>query len=79
MLVKLVHRDVDAGQHEAADDVGGGVDGGLQRLQLVVVEAAEHPLHLHAVGKIVADAHAQTGILLSDELLDVAEAVVSAV
>ena len=36
-------------------------------------------LYLHAVGEVVTDAHAQTGIVLSDELLDVSQAVVAAV
>ena len=36
-------------------------------------------LYLHAARKIVADAHAETGIVLSDELLDMSQPVVPAI
>ena len=75
-MVKLVHGDVDAGQYKAPDDFHRGIDGGLKNLHVGLVIAAEHPVYLSAARIVVANAHAQTGIVLPDELLDVSQSVV---
>ena len=78
-FIKLIHRDVYSGEDEALDDLHTQVDGGLESLQLFIGITAENPVNLHATGKVIADAHAQTGIVLTNELLDMSKAVVTAV
>ena len=77
--VVLVHGDVEAGEAERLDDVDGRGQLGVDDGTVVGIEAAEHEVHLCAGREAVADAHAQTGVLLRTEhLLDVAQPVVSA-
>ena len=78
-LVEGVHRDVDACEDERFDTFHGVVEGGGEQLALFVGEFAEHIVYLSAFRKLAADAYPQARVLLSDELLDVSEAVVSAV
>ena len=78
-FIELIHCDVYSGEDETLDDLHTQVDGGLESLQLFLGITAEHPVNLHATGKVIADAHAQTGIVLADELLDMSEAVMTAV
>ncbi len=75
----MVHCDVDTRQYEAFDDLHTQVDGRLKLLHVFLGVFAQHPVYLSATWIIVADAHAQSGIVLSDKLLDMSQSVVSAV
>lgn len=78
-FVVLVHRVVDALQDKAFDDVYRHVDGRLQHLHVVVGVMAEHPVDLSAAWIVVADSHAQARKVLTDQLYDMSQAVVSAI
>ena len=78
-FVELVHRDVDAGEDEAPDDFHGRVDGRPEHFQVLVGVMSQHPVYLSAARVVVADAHAQAGVVAADELLDVPQSVVAAV
>ena len=78
-FVVLVHRSVDALQYKALDDFHAQVEGWLQLAHILLSVMPQYPVYLSASRIVVADAHAQTGIVLSDELLDVAQSVVTAI
>ena len=78
-FVKLIHSNIDAGEDETLDDLDTQVDGGLESLEFLLGITAEHPVDLHTTREVVADAHTQTSIVLTDELLDMSEAVMTAV
>ena len=78
-FIVLVHSGVDALQHETLDDFHAQVECRLQLAHVFLGVVSQYPVHLSSTGIIVSDAHTQTGIVLSDELLDVSQSVVSAV
>ena len=73
----MVHGDVDTSQYEALDDLYTQVDGWLQLLHVFLSIFAQHPVYLAATWIIVADAHAQAGIVLTDKLLDMSQSVMA--
>ena len=78
-FVVLVHGDIDSCEHEALDDLHSYVDSRLQKLTLLRREASEDMIYLHTPREVVADAHTQTCIVLTNELLDVPQPVVAAI
>ena len=65
-LIKLIHRDVDAGQDKTLDDFYGRIDGELQDVLFLGGKSSEHIVYLPTLWIIVANAHAQSGIVLTD-------------
>ena len=75
----MIHCDVYSGEDETLDNLHTTVDGGLEGLEFFLGVTTEHPVDLHATREVVADTHTQTGIVLTDELLDMSKAVMTAV
>ena len=78
-LVILVHRQVDASQHKAFNYLASGVDAWLECLHVLLVVLSEHPVNLHTAWKIVTDTHTQASIVLTYQLLNMSESIMSAV
>ena len=78
-FVVLVHRVVDALEHETLDDFHTQVDGRQKLLHVLLAVLAEHPVYLTATRVVVADTHAKSGIVLSDELLDMSQTIVTTI
>jgi len=78
-LVVLVHCVVDSGEDVGLYDLDGCLDGGLEDGLFVGCEVAEDVIGLCSVGVVVSDAHSESRVVVSDELLYVSESVVSAV
>ena len=76
--VELIHRDVNSCEYERFYNLFGSLDNRLKGCFLFVREFAKDIVHLLALGKVVADADAQTCIVLPDELLDVSQTVMAA-
>ena len=79
-LIELVHRDLDASQAEALDDLLGLIQYLGHLLHLLGWELTQDVVDLSATREIVADAKAQAGVVLrAQHLGDILQPVVSGV